>query len=253
MLGACRKAAMLPPGCRCDHSVWCPCLTTSQGPAGFVAPAFAEGRNELLALCLALCCVLLPIIIPCPSAFQNTAGWGWHSAQEWATSTSSTTSLLCRQSRSPCSRAVLFLCCCCCFSFTDVHFSLPPTPPWSKKLSCISAQRTPFFSFFFLCSSSTIPSRWCETLDLFPLLSYLGGQFGTLQLMLSPFLETLMWQQDRLINRLSHYVATGILIIAMTTFPKWGFWNVIPKSLFLGRERCSNNKMFHCFHFAKEP
>lgn len=119
--------------------------------------------------------------------------------------------------QSPFCRVVLFCCCRCCFSFTAVHFSLPPTPPSSKKLSCISAQRAPFCSSFF---SFVHPPQYHQddVKHLISFLSYLGGQFGSL--MLPPFLETVMWQQDRLRNRLSHYCVSWDLDHSMTTFPK---------------------------------
>lgn len=45
--------------------------------AWFCCPCFCRRKEEAYGLGLALCCVLLPIIITFPSAFQNTAGWGW--------------------------------------------------------------------------------------------------------------------------------------------------------------------------------
>lgn len=145
--------------------------------------------------------------------------------------------------QSPFCRVVLFHCCRCCFSFTAVHFSLPPTPPSSKKLSCISAQRAPFCSSFF---SFVHPPQYHQddVKHLISFLSYLGGQFGTLQLMLSLFLETVMWQQDRLRNRLSHYCVIWDLDHSHDNISKMRILECHSQVSLPGRGRCSNNKMF---------
>lgn len=58
--------------------------------------------------------------------------------------------------------------CCRYFSFSAVHFCLPRPPSFKLKTALYFCSELPSAPHFFLCSSSTIPSRWCETLDLFP-------------------------------------------------------------------------------------